>query len=156
MWDLPFQQTPCNFPEEEKLMKRVYRVLASIEAVARARWKKQPRLARDLKGFYWLLLRAVAGIESQLHHPGRLRTWMDEDAKAKRPPPSSRLLIGLLGAARKAAGDVRAVHDRMAEEDEDAARECCRCLLCEDVIDLKWLLGKAKRLLAATTWEAVS
>ena len=57
MFDLPYQNTPCNFPEEERLMKRLYRTLSVVEVFSAATWKKQPRLSRDLEGFFHLLNR---------------------------------------------------------------------------------------------------
>ncbi len=144
MYDQHFERTPTNFPEEERFMKRCYRLLASVQTVAHSTRKAKPRLARDLEGFYWLLGRQVNSIESQLHHPGRLRTWMDEDATAKNPPPSEMLLVRLFGLTRQAAAAVSIVHNHVAEHDED--REACDCGICRDIWELHWLLGKVRRL----------
>ena len=148
MWhDQPFHQPPTNFPEEERLLKRCYRLLASVQSVRHAVRKTKPRLGRDLEGLYWLLGKQVAGIEGQLHHVGRLRTWLDEDARRKDPPASETLLVRLFAVTRRAADDVRVIHDHVAETQE--GKESCGCNICADVWDLSWLLGKVRRLFVA-------
>jgi hypothetical protein len=144
MWDKSYELTPTNFPEEEKLMKRCYRLLASVQSVAHGTRKTRPRFARDMEGLYWLIGRQINSLESQLHHPGRLRTWMDEDAQAKNPPPSEKLLVKLFSITRQAAAAVAAVHNHVAEQEE--GKEACNCNLCADIWDLRWLLGKVRRL----------
>jgi hypothetical protein len=155
MYDLPFQQTPCNFPQEERLMRRLYRLLMALDVVANATWKIQPRLSRDLEGLGELLGGLACTLECQLYHPGRLRTWLERETHAKRPPARMSLVLKLLASARKATKDVLRIHNHTARE-EDSVNERCPCCLCADVLNLRWLLGKARRLLFSVSERKVS
>jgi hypothetical protein len=143
---LPFQQTPTNFKEEERLLRRLYRLTACLENMEWALQETRPRLARDLSGLLGILECYTCGIEGQLSRPGRCRTRADE-ALAKRPFPTVPLLVHLLAIARKAASEVLKAHNATVEREE--SQEACSCCLCADILSLRWLLGTVRRLIAA-------
>jgi hypothetical protein len=140
MYDLPFQQTPTNFPEEEKLLCRIYRVAAILEVLEETFQKKRPRLARDLAGVGNMLDLMTSSVESQLNRPKRLRVWLDRETQAKRPPPSIPLLIRLLAITRRASTSVLNAHNAAVRLEEEG-KESCWCYLCHNVYEIRWLLG---------------
>jgi hypothetical protein len=170
----PFRLTPANAPEEKMLIRlfRLMSIFESIDDASQDGWPR-PRLAADLDGAYRILLHLVMAVEAQIHRPHRIKVWMDREANAKNPPPRLDLLVHLLAIARASTTALIRAHDALAlqewedlqhvaasngwvdsedlEEEERERREKpagCWCSVCRVVFDIRWLLGKTRRLLA--------
>jgi hypothetical protein len=140
---LPFRRNPADFPEEEKLLRRLYRLFAVFERLQRSLRRSEPATARDLRGVHGVLEYITVSIESSCHHPGRLLAWQEAETNAaKRPPASFALLLRLLAMTRKAACAVLRAHQEMQEDS-------CSCWICDDTELLRWFVGKTRRLLSA-------
>ena len=145
MYDLPFQQAAANFPEETRLLCLVFRTLNCLESIRDAQVHARPRLSDEMGNVYRNLSRYAVAVDEELERPGRLRIWMDRDARAKKAPPRFALLLRLLTLTRRACTEVARVHDAAVLEEGEGP---CTCAVCDQVAEMKWFLGHARRLLA--------
>jgi hypothetical protein len=133
--------------EEWRLMVRLFYLLRVLDELPPALYDVRPRLSRDLDGAGSLLQDLVYNLETRVHQPGRHVTWQMIEAKRKRPAPSVGLLVRLLRTTRRAASQVLSAHNAEAVRE---GKEACDCMICNDVLELRWFLGCCYGLLKTT------